>query len=57
MAKKILMTWGGWEGHDPKETTEIFAEVLSDDGFDVEVSDTLDVLAGLNKTDSASETG
>ena len=49
MAKQILMTWGGGEGHDPKETTAIFAEVLSDDGFDVEVSDTLDVLLDADK--------
>ena len=40
--KKALIVWGGWDGHEPKQVTEIFAEQLSKNGFDVEVSDTLD---------------
>ena len=40
--KSALIVWGGWLGHQPKEVSEIFAEDLKKEGFDVEVSDTLD---------------
>src|SRR5215212_1108355 len=39
---KALMVVGGWEGHEPKQCSEIFATVLRGDGFDVEISHTLD---------------
>ena len=39
---KVLMVWGGWEGHEPKQTVGIFAPWLVEQGFDVEISDTLD---------------
>ena len=42
MAKKALIVWGGWDGHQPKEVATIFAEALTAEGFEVEVSDTLD---------------
>ena len=41
--KKALMVWGGWEGHEPKACTDRFAPFLGDQGFEVEISDTLDV--------------
>ncbi len=40
--KKALVVWGGWEGHDPKPCAELYAPILRDKGFDVEVSDSLD---------------
>ncbi len=40
--KRALIVWGGWEGHEPKEVGEILAEQLEDNGFEVEVSNTLD---------------
>jgi type 1 glutamine amidotransferase len=40
--QKALIVWGGWDGHQPKEVAEVFRRVLSEEGFDVEVSDTLD---------------
>jgi len=40
--KKALMVWGGWSGHEPKQCADIFAPLLREHGFDVEVSDTLD---------------
>ncbi len=40
--KKALMVWGGWSGHEPKQCADIFAPILREKGFDVEVSDTLD---------------
>jgi type 1 glutamine amidotransferase len=43
MAKKALMVWGGWDGHEPKQCTEIFAPLLGAAGFEVRIADTLDV--------------
>lgn len=40
--KKALIVWGGWDGHEPKQCADIFAPLLREHGFDVEVSDTLD---------------
>jgi type 1 glutamine amidotransferase len=54
MAKKALIVWGGWDGHQPREVAEIFRRILVKDGFEVEVSDSLDAfkdqpkLLGLN---------
>ncbi|MDB5055286.1 MAG: hypothetical protein JWM44_3336 [Bacilli bacterium] len=42
--KKALIVQGGWDGHQPKEVAEIFAELLRKENFTVEVSDTLDSL-------------
>lgn len=39
---KALIVWGGWDGHQPKEVGELFRRVLSEGGFEVEVSDSLD---------------
>ncbi len=40
--KSALFVWGGWEGHQPKPAAELFAGILRDEGYSVEVSDTLD---------------
>lgn len=42
MKKKALMVWGGWDGHTPKESVEVFAPWLESEGYEVKVSDTLD---------------
>jgi hypothetical protein len=47
--KKVLMVWGGWEGHQPKQTVDIFAPWLTAQGFDVEVANTLDVYLDAQK--------
>lgn len=41
MARKALVVWGGWDGHQPKQVAAIFERLLKQDGFDVEVSDSL----------------
>jgi type 1 glutamine amidotransferase len=41
--KRALMTWGGWEGHEPKECVNVWAPVLEANGFEVEIHDSLDV--------------
>lgn len=42
MTKKALIVWGGWDGHEPEQCAKIFAPILRAEGFEVEVSDTLD---------------
>jgi type 1 glutamine amidotransferase len=43
--KKALMVWGGWDGHQPKQTVERFAPFLKSQGFDVRVEASMDVYA------------
>jgi type 1 glutamine amidotransferase len=40
--KSTLVVWGGWEGHEPKQCVDIFAPYLRGQGYDVDISDTLD---------------
>ncbi len=42
MAKKAIVVWGGWEGHEPKQCVDIFAPILEAEGFAVTIADTLD---------------
>jgi type 1 glutamine amidotransferase len=37
-----LVVWGGWDGHQPKEVGELFARLLREAEFEVEVANTLD---------------
>src|SRR3954464_14276378 len=43
MTKKALIVWGGWDGHQPKEVASIFDRILREEGFETEVSASLDV--------------
>jgi len=52
--KKALVVVGGWEGHTPKESAELFAAYLGDSGFDVEISHTLDSCLEREKMNSLS---
>lgn len=38
---KALITWGGWDGHEPDKVAAIFAAMLRDAGADVTVTDSL----------------
>jgi len=49
MLRKALIVWGGWEGHEPRKVAELMRRVLSDDGFEVEVSDSLDAFGDERK--------
>jgi type 1 glutamine amidotransferase len=40
--KSALLVWGGWQGHSPKECSDIFGPWLEEQGYRVKVSDTLD---------------
>jgi hypothetical protein len=47
--KSALFVWGGWEGHEPKKCVEIFAPFLQEQGYQVEISDTLNSYLDANK--------
>lgn len=49
MSKKALIVWGGWDGHQPREVAGIFDRLLREEGFQTEVSDTLDAFADAEK--------
>lgn len=48
------MVWGGWSGHEPQQCVEIFAPLLKEAGFEVRISDTLDVYLEKAYLDSLS---
>jgi type 1 glutamine amidotransferase len=54
MKKAALFVWGGWEGHEPKQCVDIFAPWLRDQGYEVEIADTLDVYLNQEKMNSLS---
>lgn len=41
--KKIVMVWGGWPGHSPKEMTEMLVPYLEKEGAIVTIYNSLDV--------------
>ena len=40
--KKALFVWGGWEGHEPKQTQDVFLPLMEAEGYNVTQSNTLD---------------
>ena len=42
--RRALIVHGGWDGHEPAAFADHYATVLRSEGFEVEVSDTLDAL-------------
>ena len=49
MKKSALLVWGGWPGHSPKACTELFGPWLEEQGYEVEISDTLDAYLDLER--------
>ena len=47
--KAALMVWGGWEGHEPRQCVDVFEPYLREQGYEVEVSDTLEVYTDERK--------
>ena len=45
MTRKALITWGGWDGHEPGPVADLFHDLLKADGMEVEVHDNLECLA------------
>jgi type 1 glutamine amidotransferase len=44
MSRRALIVWGGWKGHEPEEVAQIFASLLAQNDFQVEISAKLKVL-------------
>jgi type 1 glutamine amidotransferase len=45
VAKKAMVVYGGWDGHQPREVGQLLARTLREDGFDVDLYDSLDALS------------
>ncbi len=43
--KRVLMVWGGWEGHEPRECVARFEPFLKEQEFDVTLLGNLDIFA------------
>jgi type 1 glutamine amidotransferase len=54
MSKSALVVWGGWEGHEPKQCADVFVPWLRQQGYAVEVSNTLDSYLNVEKMQSLS---
>ena len=50
--KSMLFVWGGWAGHEPKACVDIFAPLLRAEGYQVDISDTLDAYLDTEKLKS-----
>ena len=50
--KTALFVCGGWEGHEPEKSANIFASFLREQGYGVEVSHTLDSYLDEEKMNS-----
>jgi type 1 glutamine amidotransferase len=49
VAQKALLVYGGWDGHEPQQVADVLAGALRQDGFEVEVSDSLDAFKDRDK--------
>lgn len=47
--KKVLIYQGGWDGHEPKQTSARFGRLMEEEGYAVEIFDSLDCLADYEK--------
>ena len=52
MTNKALIVWGGWDGHQPEPVSRVFAEILKTEGFEVELSNSLDSFLDVEKMKS-----
>ena len=49
MKKQVLISWGGWDGHEPQQTAQIMAEEMKKEGFEVTVTDSLSIFDDAEK--------
>lgn len=49
MQKTALIFQGGWDGHEPVLVSKRFMEILTKNGYHCDLSDSLDVLADVEK--------
>lgn len=50
--RNALIVWGGWDGHEPRQTAEIMEAALVGEGFEVEVATSLDAYKDEEKLKS-----
>ena len=50
--KNVLVVQGGWVGHEPVQVSEVFKVLLEKEGFNVEISDSLDSFLDVEKLKS-----
>lgn len=50
--RQALIVQGGWDGHEPVQVSQTFAKILRAEGFNVEISDTLDSFLDAEKLKS-----
>ncbi len=46
--KSALFVWGGWDGHEPKQATAIFAPLMEQAGYATSICDNLDVYLDID---------
>ena len=51
--KRALIVWGGWEGHEPEKTAGLFAGILGDHGYAVDLETSLDVFLDADRLAAA----
>jgi uncharacterized protein len=47
--KSMLFVWGGWEGHAPKQSVDVFVPLMRSEGYEVEISDSLDAYLNADR--------
>ena len=47
--RRALIVWGGWDGHEPQQVSQVFRTILEAEGFDVEVTESLDAFLDAEK--------
>ena len=51
--KKALVVYGGWDGHEPVQVSQLCEAALKRNSFEVEMSDTLDAYCDGEKAEEA----
>jgi uncharacterized protein len=47
--KSMLFVWGGWEGHAPKPSIDVFVPLMRSAGYEVEIRDSLDIYLNADR--------
>lgn len=47
--RKALIVWGGWDGHEPEQVSRIFADMLQEASFEVELANDLEAFRDADK--------
>lgn len=47
--RKALIVWGGWDGHQPEQVSQIFTHLLREASFEVEVANDLEAFRDADR--------